>query len=81
MSKTTKLILLDSLLKEVCISFGLDLSLTFELAQVEVLCLSVTKYFIQGTYMLYVRFRKLYLELYVSVMPALDRSALKIEIL
>ena len=48
LSKTTKLILLDSLLQEVCISSDLDRSLTFEFAQVECLCFSVTKFFIQG---------------------------------
>ena len=43
LSEKTKLILLDSLLKEVCISSDIDRLLTFEC-----LCLSVTKYVIQG---------------------------------
>ena len=43
LTEMTKLILLDSFLKEVCISSDLDRLLTFEC-----LCLSVTKYFIQG---------------------------------
>ena len=48
LSKTTKLILLDSLLQEVCISSGLDGSLTLEFARVECLSLSVTNLLYSG---------------------------------
>merc|ERR1712106_160272 len=47
-SKTTKLILLDSLLQEVCISSGFDGSLTLEFARVECLSLSVTNLLYSG---------------------------------
>ena len=48
LSKTTKLILLDSLLQEVCISSGIDGSLTLEFARVECLSLSVTNLLYSG---------------------------------
>ena len=48
LSKTTKLILLDSLLQEVCISSGFDGSLTLEFARVECLSLSVTNLLYSG---------------------------------
>ena len=48
LSKTTKLILLDSLLQEVCIESGLDGSLTLEFARVECLSLSVTNLLYSG---------------------------------
>ena len=53
LSKTTKLLLLDSLLQEVCISSGFDGSLTLEFARVECLSLSVTN-------LLYSRLKKAY---------------------
>ena len=48
LSKTTKLILLDSLLQEVCIESGLDGSLTLEFARVECLSLTVTNLLYSG---------------------------------
>ena len=46
LSNTTKLILLDSLLQEVCFSSGFEGSLTLEFAWVEFLSLSVTNFFL-----------------------------------
>jgi len=48
LSKTTKLILLDSLLQEVCIISGLDGSLTLSSLRFECPLKSVTNFFIQG---------------------------------
>ena len=67
LSKTTKLILLDSLLQEVCIKSGLA-GLTFEFAQVESLSLSVTNLLYSGLKRVHYPQNKIYKDIQTACM-------------